>query len=86
MHSRQQHKPLDFLRGSIDKVILIKVKKNRLFRAKLKGYDEHLNLFLEEATQIFEYQDEDGNIREENENLGRIVIRGDNIVFLNLAQ
>ncbi len=86
MHSRQQQKPLDFLRGSIDKVILIKVKKNRLFRAKLKGYDEHLNLFLEEATQIFEYQDDDGNIREENENLGRIVIRGDNIVFLNLAQ
>jgi len=79
MHSRQQQKPLDFLRGSID-------KKNRLFRAKLKGYDEHLNLFLEEATQIFEYQDDDGNIREENENLGRIVIRGDNIVFLNLAQ
>lgn len=86
MHSRQQQKPLDFLRGSIDKVILIKVKKNRLFRAKLKGYDEHLNLFLEEATQIFEYQDDDGNIREDNENLGRIVIRGDNIVFLNLAQ
>lgn len=86
MHSRQQQKPLDFLRGSIDKVILIKIKKNRLFRAKLKGYDEHLNLFLEEATQIFEYQDDDGNIREENENLGRIVIRGDNIVFLNLAQ
>jgi len=86
MHSRQQQRPLDFLKDSIDKVILIKVKKNRLFRAKLRGYDEHLNLFLEEATQIFEYQDDDGNIREENEDLGRIVIRGDNIVFLNLAQ
>ena len=86
MQKGLQQRPIDFLKESVDKVILIKVKKNRLFRAILRGYDEHLNLYLHDATQIFEYQDEDGNIKEENEELGTIVIRGDNIVFLNLAQ
>ncbi|MCK4687350.1 MAG: hypothetical protein KAT66_04425 [Candidatus Lokiarchaeota archaeon] len=52
---------------------------------KLAGFDEHLNLYLEETSQIFEYQDEDGNIREEHENLGSIVVRGDNVIFVNLA-
>jgi len=51
----------------------------------LMSFDEHLNIFIENAEQIFEYQDEEGNIREEHEDLGSIVIRGDNIIFINLA-
>ena len=78
-------RPIDYLEGSINKIILIKVKRNRLFRAILRSFDEHLNVWVEDASQIFEYQDEDGNIREEHENLGSIVIRGDNIIFINLA-
>ena len=84
----QQHKsrrPIDYLKDSIDKVILIKVKRNRLYRGTLSGFDDHLNLYLEGTSQIFEYQDEDGNIREEHENLGAIIIRGDNVIFVNLA-
>jgi len=78
-------RPIDYLNESVNKIILVKVKRNRLFRAKLRGYDDHLNLFLEGASQIFEYQDEDGNIREEHEDLGTIVVRGDNVIFINLA-
>jgi small nuclear ribonucleoprotein (snRNP)-like protein len=51
----------------------------------LRSFDEHLNIFIENTEQIFEYQDEDGNIREEHEDLGSIVIRGDNIIFINLS-
>ena len=82
---RRQVRPIDYLKASINKIILIKVKRNRLFRAELKSFDEHLNVYLEGARQIFEYQDDEGNIREENEELGSIVIRGDNIIFINLA-
>jgi len=78
-------RPIDYLKDSINKVILIKVKRNRLFRGKLEGFDEHLNLYLEGTSQIFEFQDEDGNIREEHENLGSIVVRGDNVIFVDLA-
>ncbi len=82
---RKARRPIDYLHSSINKIILIKVKRNRLFRGKLGGFDEHLNLYLEGTSQIFEYQDEDGNIREEHENLGSIVVRGDNVIFVNLA-
>ncbi|HEY0088326.1 MAG TPA: LSM domain-containing protein [Candidatus Lokiarchaeia archaeon] len=87
MSAQQQksRRPIDYLRDSLNKIILIKVKRNRLFRGKLSGFDEHLNLFLEGTSQIFEYQDEDGNIREEHEELGSIVVRGDNVIFVNLA-
>ncbi|MFX0186156.1 MAG: LSM domain-containing protein [Candidatus Hodarchaeota archaeon] len=83
---QKSRRPIDYLKDSINKVILIKVKRNRLFRGKLEGFDEHLNLYLEGTSQIFEYQDEDGNIREEHENLGSIVVRGDNVIFVDLAR
>ena len=82
---RRSNRPIDYLKDSINQIILIKVKRNRLFRGILRGFDEHLNLFLEGTSQIFEYQDEDGNIREEHEDLGSIVVRGDNVIFVNLA-
>ena len=83
---QKSRRPIDYLKDSINKVILIKVKRNRLSRGKLGGFDEHLNLYLEGTSQIFEYQDEDGNIREEHENLGSIVVRGDNVIFVDLAR
>lgn len=81
----RQNRPIDYLRNSVNKTILIKIKRNRLFRGKLAGFDEHLNLFLEDTSQLFEYQDEDGNIREEQEDLGTVIIRGDNVIFVNLS-
>jgi len=82
---RRPNRPIDYLKNSVNRIILIKVKRNRLFRGLLQGFDEHLNLYLEGTSQIFEYQDEDGNIREEHEDLGSIVVRGDNVIFVNLA-
>ena len=80
----QHNRPIDYLKSSINKVILIKVKRKRLFRGILIGFDEHLNLYLEETTQLFEYQDDEGNIREEHETLGDIVVRGDNVIFISI--
>ena len=81
----RRNRPIDFLKSSINKVILLKIKRNRLFRGILRGFDEHLNLYLEDTTQLFEYHDEDGNVREEQENLGSIVIRGDNIILIDIS-
>ncbi|MHA2008085.1 MAG: LSM domain-containing protein [Promethearchaeota archaeon] len=81
---RRSNRPIDYLKDSLNQIILIKVKRNRLFRARLLSFDEHLNVHVDEAQQIFEFQDEEGNIREEHEDLGSIVIRGDNIIFINL--
>lgn len=85
-HRKRYQRPIDYLNNSVDKMVLIKVNRNRLFRGRLSGFDEHLNLNLEGCSQIFEYQDEDGNVKEEYEELGNIIIRGDNIVFVDLAK
>ena len=88
MERKQQYRPnrpIDYLRNSVNKKILIKIKRNRLFSGVLAGFDEHLNLYLENTSQIFEYQDEEGNIREEHEDLGTVIVRGDNVIFVNLS-
>jgi small nuclear ribonucleoprotein (snRNP)-like protein len=86
MQRKQQYqRPIDYLKESEGQVILIKVKRNRLFSGTLGSFDDHLNLFIKNCAQLFEYQDEEGNLREERENLGDIVIRGDNVIFVNLA-
>lgn len=82
---RRPNRPIDYLKSSVNKVVLIRVKGKKMFRATLRGFDEHLNLYLEETSQLFEFQDDEGNLREEHENLGNIVIRGDNIIFIDLA-
>ncbi|MBN2154741.1 MAG: RNA-binding protein [Candidatus Lokiarchaeota archaeon] len=78
--------PIEELRKSLDKIILIKIKKNRLFRGELKSFDQHLNLFLDQCTQIYEIENENGELVEEREELGQILIRGDNVVFIEFGQ
>lgn len=60
---------------SIGSVVLVKLKGNREVRGKLKSFDQHLNIVLEDAEEIRE----DGSLRK----LGTIVIRGDNVVLIS---
>lgn len=84
MMERNTKRPIDYLKNSINQIIIIKVKRNQIYRARLIGFDEHLNLFLEETSLLFEDQDEDGNVIEDHENLGTIVMRGDNVIFISI--
>ncbi|MHA1728114.1 MAG: LSM domain-containing protein [Promethearchaeota archaeon] len=83
---QQWHNPIDQLSKSYNKMILIKVKKNRLFRGKLMSFDQHLNLLLHDCVQIYEIENEKGELIEERESLGELVIRGDNVVFIEFGQ
>lgn len=60
---------------SVGSVVLVKLKGNREVRGKLKSFDQHLNIVLEDAEEIRE----DGSLRK----LGTIVIRGDNVVLIS---
>ncbi|MHA1110007.1 MAG: LSM domain-containing protein [Promethearchaeota archaeon] len=86
MSQRYNRDPIEELRKSLNKVILIKIKRNRLFRGVLLSFDQHLNLFLDECTQIYEIENEKGELVEEREELGEILIRGDNVVFIEFGQ
>lgn len=68
-------RPMDLLSMSLNGIVLVKLKGGRQLRGKLKNYDAHLNLTLEEAEEIF---DEDPN-----KTLGTIILRGDNVIIIS---
>lgn len=65
------------LSASIGKVVLVKLKGDKEVRGKLKSFDYHLNIVLEDAEEILK----DGSSRK----LGLIVIRGDNVILVSPA-
>jgi small nuclear ribonucleoprotein len=63
------------LEESLGKTVLVRLKGGRSFRGKLQGFDQHMNLVLEEAEDI---SDSNDSVR-----IGTIVVRGDNVVILS---
>ncbi len=60
---------------SLGRVVLIKMKGGKVIRGTLLGFDQHMNLLLEESEELFE----DGKAN----SLGTIVVRGDNVVMIS---
>jgi len=65
----------EILEESLGKVILIQLRGGKRLRGKLKGFDQHLNLVLEET--------EDVTNADNSKKLGLIIIRGDNVVMIS---
>jgi len=66
---------IDLLEESLGKTVLIKLRGGRSLRGKLKGFDQHLNLVLEEAEDVTDSE----NVKK----LGLIIVRGDNVVIIS---
>ena len=62
------------LEESLGKMVLVRLKGGRSFRGKLQGFDQHMNLVLEEAEDI-----SDNNTVK----IGTIIVRGDNVIILS---
>jgi small nuclear ribonucleoprotein len=60
---------------SIGKTVLIKLRGGRTLRGLLEGYDQHVNLVLKDA--------EDISNSEQTEEIGTIVLRGDNVIMIS---
>lgn len=73
----QNRKPLQVLRGMVGKQVLVKLKSDLGYTGQLEKMDVQMNLIL---TSSVEY---DGN--KEVSNLGRVIIRGNNILYVSLA-
>ena len=66
-------RPLDVLGSSVEKRILVKTKLGEDIVGVLKAFDSHINIWLDEAL-----------IQGEKEvSLGKVLIRGDNIVYIS---
>ncbi|MHB8361224.1 MAG: LSM domain-containing protein [Thermoplasmataceae archaeon] len=68
-------RPLDVLRRSIEKNVLVDVKGRRGYSGILEGYDVYMNLVLKSANEI---------INGESKGVyDRILVRGDNVIFVS---
>ena len=68
-------KPLEVIHSSLEKRILVTLRGNREYRGILEGYDHpHLNLILRNAEEITE--------GEKQRELEKVIVRGDNIVYI----
>ena len=63
------------LEESIGKAVLVRLKGGRSLRGKLQGFDQYMNLNLEDADDI-----SDAN---NTQKLGTIIVRGDNVIILS---
>lgn len=63
------------LAESLGEMVLIRLRGGKTVRGKLKSYDLHLNIVLDDA----EEEAQDGNWRK----LGTVLIRGENVVVIS---
>lgn len=68
----------DLLNEALGNMIFIKLKGGRELRGRLRGFDQHLNIVLEEAEEIRE--------KGQTRKLGIVLIRGDNVVLVSPAE
>ena len=60
---------------SVGKTVLIKLKGGKVIRGNLQGFDQHMNLLLEQSEEIVE--------EGKTNTLGTIIVRGDNVVIIS---
>ena len=63
------------LEESLGKTVLVRLRGGRNLRGRLGGFDQHLNLVLEETDDISDPE----NVKK----LGVIIVRGDNVIIIS---
>lgn len=66
---------IQILEESLGKIVLVRLKGGKSLRGKLRGFDQHLNLVLEETEETTD--------AENMKKLGLIIVRGDNVVIIS---
>lgn len=66
---------IKLLEESLGKIVLVRLKGGRSLRGKLRGFDQHLNLVIEETEDISD--------KENTKKLGVIIVRGDNVIIIS---
>lgn len=66
--------PLALLEKSMDKRVCLLLKDSRVLEGKLAGFDDYMNMVLE---------DTDETSADQNRRLGTVVLRGNNVVSIS---
>ncbi len=70
-----QERPFDLLSKALGQQVLIRMKSSMVIRGRLKSFDAHMNLALENAEEL------DGS--ELKAKVGTMVLRGGNIIYVS---
>ena len=68
--------PLDVLEKSVNQKLCLLLKDGRLVEGKLSGYDEYMNMVLDDVEETYE---------DAKRRLGTIILRGNNVVSISLS-
>ena len=74
----ENSRPLDTLNRARNKSVLVDLKNGSRYVGKLKAFDIHINVVLEEAEEH-----QNGEVKRK---LGKVFIRGDTITIISPAQ
>lgn len=66
--------PLHVMEKSVMRKVTLRLKDGRILTGTLKGYDEYMNMVLEDTEET-----KDDNVRR----VGMVVLRGNNIVSIS---
>lgn len=69
------NRPFDLLNDAMNKEVLVVLKGNNQVRGTLIAFDVHMNLHLENASQIV-----DGEIKTK---YGKALLRGDSVILIS---
>jgi len=69
-------KPLNKLQRSINKNVMVRLKNDIEYRGKMTNVDAYMNVILNDAEEFA-----DGSL---SANFGKVVIRGNNVLFINI--
>jgi small nuclear ribonucleoprotein len=67
--------PLDVLEKAVNQKLSLLLKDGRLIEGKLTGYDEYMNMVLNDVEEVND---------ENKRRLGTIILRGNNVVSISL--
>ena len=67
--------PLDVLEKAMNQKLSLLLKDGRVVEGKLTGYDEYMNMVLNDVEE---------NLGENKRRLGTIILRGNNVVSISL--
>ena len=75
--------PLDVLERSINKKMALQLKDGRVIEGKLVGFDQYMNLVLDESEEKRNVQGEgDAPATVQTRRLGTVILRGNNVVTI----
>ncbi|MEM2141835.1 MAG: LSM domain-containing protein [Candidatus Thorarchaeota archaeon] len=71
---------MELLEKSLGLQVLVELKGRRKLKGRLRGFDQHVNLILDDAEEYVPAPDDGG---ERVEQIDSIIVRGDNVVLVS---